>query len=163
MKGHKPGCKCVGCSPATRRRGQAALEATRGGKPARKNPAAKADPPKRTAKKKPAARRNPAPSVVVVSQPAPAPAPRPRRKPARKNPAPAPAPAPARREASRPHPHLPAELAAGRYVVLTTERGDGGRLRPIKVFSRVAEATAFARELPAGSKAVVAEVRTVWG
>src|SRR3990167_2370842 len=34
LKGHKPGCRCVGCSPATRRRGMAALK--KGGKSRRK-------------------------------------------------------------------------------------------------------------------------------
>lgn len=160
--GHKANCKCVACSPATRARGQAALAASRGGKP-RKNPAPRTEPATTAKpKRKTAARKNPsAPQVVVVQAPPPA---APKRRAPRRNPAPAaPAARPRKNPAQRACPHLPSDLKAGDYLVLCTQPGDGGRLRPVKTFQRVADANAFARELPSGSKAMVLEARTIWG
>lgn len=63
---HKPACKCVACSPATRKKGMKALEALRAAdkpaqKPAKKSAAAKAD-------KKPVnkPRRNPGPTKAEL-------------------------------------------------------------------------------------------------
>lgn len=155
--GHKANCKCVACSPATRKRGQAALAASRGTAKPRKNPASS------PAKPKPA-RTNPgAPQVVVVQAPPPA---APKRRAPRKNPAAAPAAretTPRKNPPARACPHLPSDVRAGGYVVLATHSGDGGRLRPVKTFSRISDADAYARELPDGSKAIVLEVRKTWG
>ncbi|MCG3139934.1 MAG: hypothetical protein HDKAJFGB_00866 [Anaerolineae bacterium] len=63
MKNHKPGCKCVGCSPATRKRGQKALEEGRKEAKPKAKAKAKAKPkPKAETKPKPerpAAERKP--------------------------------------------------------------------------------------------------------
>lgn len=53
LKGHKNGCGCVGCSPAARKRGMAALKkASSGKRKASKRPAAKKAPAKRAAPKR---------------------------------------------------------------------------------------------------------------
>lgn len=53
LKGHKPGCRCVGCSAATRSRGMARL----GMNPKRRRKVRKANPRRRAAPKKARARR----------------------------------------------------------------------------------------------------------
>lgn len=158
-KGHKDGCRCVACSPATRKRGQAALAKLR------KNPST---PKKRqtsaaagTRKRKASARTNPGPAGGVVQQPAPTPAKRTRRKTTRRNPATATATAaPAARSAPCRCPHLPSPLSAGEFVVL--QAGVGGKLSPIKAFRTQTDAENFLKTAT-GPRAVVARVMSTWG
>jgi len=159
MPGHKAGCKCVGCNAATRRRGQAALEAHREGT-TRKNPAAAAKP---KPKPKPKPRRNPEPT------PAPAPAARSNptrtrtttaaRKP-RKNPDAATATQAAARPAPCRCPHLPAPLSSGEYLVLVA--GPGGKLQPVKSFGSLRAAEDHLKTITA-PRAVVAQIKSTWG
>ena len=120
-KGHKPACKCVACSPATRKRGQAELKKRRAAgegtanKPskARKNGAEPA---------KPRTQRTAENTTVVVNMPAtPAAAKKPRKAKRRTNPAAKPA---ASAEPRARNIGLPS-LEAGRFIVIVAREGKG--------------------------------------
>lgn len=49
---------------------------------------------------------------------------------------------------------------AGVYVVI---RQKGGKLQPLKVFTRLREAQEFLKALPDEGKALLTHVREVWG
>ncbi len=69
LKNHKPGCKCVGCSAATRKKGQKALESHRKGEAKAEKPAADKPKPSPKPKPKPSPRRTNPPEAAA--QPAP--------------------------------------------------------------------------------------------
>lgn len=127
----------MACSPATRKRGQAALQAARASSGAtgraRKNPApAPTPPPKKTTAPKTRRRANPAPAVE----------------------------APRQRAAPCRCPHLPSPLSSGEYVVLLAT--SGGRLQPVKTFRTLRDAEGFLASA-GGARAVVARVVSTWG
>lgn len=123
-KGHKPACKCVACSPATRKRGQAELKKRRSAgegtakKPrkTRKNGAEPAKP------RTPRTQRTAENTTVVVNMPAtPAAAKKPRKAKPRTNPAAKPE---ASAEPRARNIGLPS-LEAGRFIVIVAREGKG--------------------------------------
>ena len=138
MKGHKPGCQCVGCSAATRKRGMKALKRSAG------DPA-KPKKPRRTKKPK----TNAAPAAPAAA------APKKKRRKKKANAAPA---AAAKSKTTVRHPTLPDGIKDG-YLVLVAAKGRG--VSSIRHFGRLADAQAFIQTLN-GSVAALCDVRAIY-
>lgn len=135
-KGHKSGCKCVACSPATRKAGQKALEAHRKGKAGAKG---KGKSPRKNA------------STPAAEQPAP-------KKPVKRRPKKrgsggqrqAAAPAAAKRETVERFANVPPEVfeAKGGYLVL--HGSEGRKVQGVKLFRTLVEVREFVGGLKKG-------------
>lgn len=162
MKGHKKGCKCVGCDPATRKRGQAALKRGRGRKSssageqtARRGSGKRASGSARRGKRSSGGttRTSAGSTTVVVQAAAPAAPPCPpkgKRGGGKKGQAQA---------KSAPRVGLPDARKGEFLVILASGRQMKG---PIKVFDSQARAEAFVKTLTGKGRAMVVRVASNW-